>query len=275
MNHPSKHLQPLFALLIANASMQTAIAASREQCPITPDASYDVVEQSIDGDNVYGLITRPKDCSEQQAKVVIVLGGSEGGIPAFVARRLASHGLTAIAVAYFGVPSSTLPAAMDLVPLDVVDDAFAFATRRFSEVKCCAVLAGSKGAEAALAYLSMSQRRVLGLVSIAGSGIAFEGLSLGNGSSGHSAWTYKGENLAYVPYDEMEGRGISRAIVESILRDPQQLVPGYGGRVCYQSVLRMRGKSYLVRVVIDEQVEPSRVITVYRTSQIKRYWRES
>lgn len=85
------------------------------------------------------------------------------------------------------------------------------------------------------------------------------------------------ESFAFTDHalDEMRERGIARAIVENILQDPEQVVPGYGSRVCYQSRVRMRGKTYLVRVVVDERADPTRVITVYRTSQIKRYWSES
>lgn len=75
--------------------------------------------------------------------------------------------------------------------------------------------------------------------------------------------------------EEMKERGIAKPVVISVLNEPDQIVPGYGGRVCHQSVIRMRGKNYLIRVIVDEREDPIRVITVYRTSQIKRYWSES
>jgi hypothetical protein len=33
-------------------------------------------------------------------------------------------------------------------------------------------------------------------------------------------------------------------------------------------------KHYLVRVVVDSRAEPPKVVTVYRTSRIEKYWRE-
>ncbi len=35
------------------------------------------------------------------------------------------------------------------------------------------------------------------------------------------------------------------------------------------------GKSYLVRVIVNNTIEPAVVVTVYRTSKINKYWRES
>ncbi len=34
-------------------------------------------------------------------------------------------------------------------------------------------------------------------------------------------------------------------------------------------------KTYLVRVIVDLHTEPPEVVTVYRTSKISKYWRNS
>ena len=73
---------------------------------------------------------------------------------------------------------------------------------------------------------------------------------------------------------EMERRAISRAVVEGILSDPEQVVPGRDGRMNYQSRLdNGEGKTYLIRVIVDGTLVTALVITVYRTSQVKKYWR--
>ena len=42
----------------------------------------------------------------------------------------------------------------------------------------------------------------------------------------------------------------------------------------YQSIMDFgTGKDYLVRVIVDDTVVPGKVITVYRTSKIDKYWR--
>lgn len=73
---------------------------------------------------------------------------------------------------------------------------------------------------------------------------------------------------------EMARRGVSRQVVVGILAQPEQVVPGQDNRTIYQSRLdNEEGKTYLVRVVVDEQIDPPVVITVYRTSKVRKYWR--
>ena len=56
---------------------------------------------------------------------------------------------------------------------------------------------------------------------------------------------------------------------------PQQIVPEYGGCNAYQSKFDFGGgRIYLLRAIVDDRVSPARIITVYRTSKINKYWRE-
>ena len=74
--------------------------------------------------------------------------------------------------------------------------------------------------------------------------------------------------------EEIARRGIPRELVEAVLENPQQIVPGYGGRKCYQSQLDFgRDKMFLLRVIVDDRVNPPEVVTVYRTTKISKYWR--
>jgi len=73
---------------------------------------------------------------------------------------------------------------------------------------------------------------------------------------------------------EMDRRAISIDAVESILHKPDQIVEEYGGKRAYQSIMDLGAeKHYLVRVIVDDTVMPAQVVTVYRTSKIKKYWR--
>jgi len=72
---------------------------------------------------------------------------------------------------------------------------------------------------------------------------------------------------------EMERRGIPLAAVESVLTVPAQKVPEHGNVVCYQSKVVINQKAYLVRVMVNEKAMPPKVVTVYRTSKIGKYWR--
>ena len=75
--------------------------------------------------------------------------------------------------------------------------------------------------------------------------------------------------------EEMTRRGIPLSIVESVLAAPAQKVPEHGDVICYQSKVEINQKPYLVRVMLNEKKTPPKVVTVYRTSKIKKYWKET
>jgi len=73
---------------------------------------------------------------------------------------------------------------------------------------------------------------------------------------------------------EMQRRQIPPDLLESVLHHPQQIVSDQRGNRVYQSILDFGGgKMFLLRAVVADALDPAVVITVYRTSQIARYWR--
>jgi len=74
--------------------------------------------------------------------------------------------------------------------------------------------------------------------------------------------------------DEMILRGVSREIVEKVLSAPEQVVPASNGNRAFQSRIVFGRKTFLVRVIIDEEREPPVIVTLYRTSKIDKYWEE-
>jgi Domain of unknown function (DUF4258) len=70
--------------------------------------------------------------------------------------------------------------------------------------------------------------------------------------------------------DEMQRRSIPLTVVETVLAAPAQKVTEHGDVVCYQSKVEINGTLYLVRVMVNEKT--AKVVTVYRTSKIKKYW---
>ncbi|OKH39598.1 hypothetical protein NIES2119_04785 [[Phormidium ambiguum] IAM M-71] len=75
---------------------------------------------------------------------------------------------------------------------------------------------------------------------------------------------------------EIERRGIPISLVESVLANPQQIVSEKEGRKAYQSQVDFGGgRRFLLRVIVADDVQPMVVITVYRTSRIEKYWRQS
>jgi hypothetical protein len=74
--------------------------------------------------------------------------------------------------------------------------------------------------------------------------------------------------------EEMERRSISLPLLESVMDDPQQIVVERENLKAYQSVVDVAEKgSFLLRVIVDDAVEPPMVVTAYKTSKINKYWR--
>ena len=73
--------------------------------------------------------------------------------------------------------------------------------------------------------------------------------------------------------NELARRSIPSELLSEVLLSPQQIVPTYGNRVVYQSQIYFgEGKTYLLRAVVDENEYPAKVVTVYKTSKISKYW---
>ena len=74
--------------------------------------------------------------------------------------------------------------------------------------------------------------------------------------------------------EEIEKRKIPISLVEVVLENPQQTLQQDEEITVYQSQLAFgTGKHYLLRVFINITIDPAVVATVYRTSQIKKHWR--
>lgn len=71
---------------------------------------------------------------------------------------------------------------------------------------------------------------------------------------------------------EINRRNIQIEDIEQVLRAPQQILSVRSNRRIYQSIIEINGKPYLLRLIVDEG-KPAKLVTVYRTSKIKKYWR--
>ena len=70
---------------------------------------------------------------------------------------------------------------------------------------------------------------------------------------------------------EMERRGIDESIVRRVLAALEQRHAVRPGRDVLQSRVTFGDKTCLVRAFVDRK--PVKVVTVYRTSKIAKYWR--
>ncbi len=72
--------------------------------------------------------------------------------------------------------------------------------------------------------------------------------------------------------EEIERRRIPLTLLEAVLEKPDQLVPSRGAAKAYQSKCEIGGKMFLLRVIVDDSVDPAVVVTAYRTTKIGKYW---
>jgi hypothetical protein len=68
---------------------------------------------------------------------------------------------------------------------------------------------------------------------------------------------------------KIEDHGLTIDEVEAVLAEPEQRVPGYGGRLILQS----RVGRFLIRVITEPDRDPPEVVTAYRTSNVQKYWK--
>ena len=74
---------------------------------------------------------------------------------------------------------------------------------------------------------------------------------------------------------EMARRNITEAEVYAVLRSPEQAETIRDGRVVLQSRMTtgIPATTFLLRVLVDVDRDPPQVVTVYRTSKVRKYWR--
>ena len=131
---------------------------------------------------------------------VLVLSGSSGRILRDRARILAEEGMSALAIRWFGGPGQ--PAGIWELPLETftaaVDQLRARGARRIG------IIGTSKGAEAAM-LTAVRDPRVDVVVAVSPTALVWG--NVGSGPDGertpyHSSWTWRGEPLPFVPYDD-------------------------------------------------------------------------
>lgn len=157
-------------------------------------------------------LTRPEGVlvePEGATTGVLVLSGSSGRIEVDRCRLLASHGVAAASIRYFGGEGQTAEACQ--VPLEVFDDVLADVHARYDRL---AVLGSSWGAQAAL-LLGTLHAEVDAVVGISPTHLVWAGLSADRPQ--RTSWTVRGEPLAFVPFDH---DGIAEAVEEAAGEPP-------------------------------------------------------
>lgn len=142
---------------------------------------------------------------------VLVLSGSSGRIETDRCRMLASHGVAAASIRYFGGPGQ--PGEARLMPLETFDDVLADLHARYQRLL---VLGTSWGAQAAL-LLGTLHPEIDAVVGISPTYVSWAGLS--DERPQRSSWSLRGEQVPFVPFDD--------AAVEDAVKDADGELPSF------------------------------------------------
>lgn len=158
-----------------------------------------------------------------------MLGGSEGGKSWGRIRRpieiMVEKGYSLLSLAYFR--EQGLPNTLEEIPLEYFEKAFAWLSASADIVPDeYAILAGSKGSEAAL-LLASRYSVIKAVVAFSPSSVVWQGIpknryDLGKGTL--SSWSYKGESISFLPYPSSINKWALRTmrlcgVHEAALRD--------------------------------------------------------
>jgi dienelactone hydrolase len=134
---------------------------------------------------------------ENVSKVgIVVVGGSEGGKPYYLAEPLAEKGFPVLSLAYFKEP--TLPDNLELIPLEYFNTAINWFKQNCDFEKI--VFVGiSKGAELSL-LLASHNKYINGVVAYSPASVVFEGFCAKQTDS-NSSWMINGAQVPFVPFD--------------------------------------------------------------------------
>lgn len=159
------------------------------------DAPLKVTRTRVRTDGLVATCLRPKGDAVRPA--LIVLGGSQGGLPESLAYKFAEQGWATLAVAYFGVDG--LPPRLADIPVEYADRAVSWLQRQpLVDASTLGVVGVSRGSE--LALLLTSRNPAVKRVVVYSPSHVVWGPVGGTSDTSGSAWTAGGKPLPYVPH---------------------------------------------------------------------------
>lgn len=173
-----------------------------------------------------GVIGEFYQAAGRKSPVVITLSGAEGGYAgaSSLAALLASHGISALALGYFGLPG--LPSALNHIPLETVERAITWLQQQAGlDLERLGILGVAKGGELALLAASTFPQ-IRAVVGLTPSGVLLAGLQDSFAWKSAPSWTYRGKPLPYVPFKVTPGFVLS-ALGAAIRRKPIPLIGAY------------------------------------------------
>lgn len=156
----------------------------------------EIAEEKVDYKGIQAYLYTPK--TDQPLPALIVTGGSDGGFNTArkLGPKLAKSGFVVLGMAYFGAEG--LPDKLNKIPLEQFFYGIDFLQTQNTVIKDkIGFSGGSKGGELALLISSMD-KRIKAVSAYTPSSVVFQ--SARYAKSLTSSWTYKGEEIPFVPY---------------------------------------------------------------------------
>ncbi len=167
----------------------------QEQVVTRLKRSPDLVREDVLEGGVTGVFYYPEQ--SEPLPTILILGGSEGGIPEDAAGLWASHGYAALAIGYFAADGK--PDILSEIPLETFDDALAWLSAHPAvDADRIAISGTSRGSEAAL-LTAVAHPELAAVIAVVPSSMVWSGFDFaGRGQNEGrvpSAWTRNGEQL--------------------------------------------------------------------------------
>jgi hypothetical protein len=72
--------------------------------------------------------------------------------------------------------------------------------------------------------------------------------------------------------EQMLRRGISHKIVMAVMSQPEETLVDDTTIMIFQSLIKEENRWFLLRIFVNESKTPHEIITLYKTSKIKKYY---
>jgi hypothetical protein len=77
--------------------------------------------------------------------------------------------------------------------------------------------------------------------------------------------------LSHHAEEKMIQRQIPLKILQEILKNPEQILEEDGLKVYQGTFIAINNKTYLLRIYINDLIEPQKIVTLYITSKLRKY----
>lgn len=152
--------------------------------------STNIQREEIRAEGLVATLFSPQSLKNKQNSIILTLGGGAGGLSEFRAQLLASNGLTALCLAYFGC--NGLPSHLQEIPLEYFEKALNWLQSKKGGQFTQIILWGvSRGSELALLIGSLFPEKIKAIIAYVPSSVVYGSLI----DPLKSAWIYKGKPI--------------------------------------------------------------------------------